>query len=110
MPELTVIYWRDIPAQVTAIGRRPDRTGSSSPAASCWRSTTAAMHAGLVGSDDYLDEWRRETRECATDLEREVAERGRRASRRPFTADVLERLVDSGGQRSAVQPDRACAV
>ena len=63
MPELTVIYWRDIPAQVTATDGSasvrvalPDRFQEAID--------EAAMAAGLVGSDDYLAEWRRDTREC----------------------------------------------
>ena len=44
------------------------------------------MRAGLIGSDAYLEEWRRESRECGDDLGgREVAG-GRPATR-------LERLV-----------------
>jgi hypothetical protein len=33
----------------------------------------AAMKAGLVDSDAYLEEWRRETRPCGDDLDAEVA-------------------------------------
>jgi hypothetical protein len=33
----------------------------------------AAMTAGLVDSDAYLEKWRRETRACGDDLDAEVA-------------------------------------
>ena len=33
----------------------------------------AAVKAGLAGTDDYLAQWRRETRPCGADLEAEVA-------------------------------------
>jgi hypothetical protein len=95
LPELTVIYWRDIPAQVTATDGSaavrvalPDRFQEAIDEAS--------MTAGLVRSDDYLAEWRRETRECGPDLAREVdAEAGRLES--VFTLEALQRIVGDGG-------------
>jgi Virulence factor len=95
LPELTVIYWRDIPAQVTATDGSaavrvalPDRFQEAID--------EAAMTTGLVGSDDYLAEWRRETRECGPDLAREVdAEAGRLES--VFTLEELQRVVGYGG-------------
>ena len=61
MPELTVILWRDIPAQVTC--------GSGRSAARAVLSDrfqeaidAAAMAAGLSGTDGYLAEWRRDPR------------------------------------------------
>ena len=95
MPELTVIYWRDIPAQVTATDGSaavrvalPDRFQEAID--------EAAMTAGLVDSDDYLAEWRRATRECGPDLAREVdAEAGRLES--VFTLEALQRIVGDGG-------------
>ena len=57
----------------------------------------AAMTAGLVGADDYLDEWRRETRPCGDDLVREVTEEAGRIEA-AFTDDVLRGLISSGGE------------
>ena len=72
MPELTVISWRDIPAQVTAGKGRGAR-----PRAALERFQeaidAAAMRAGLIGTDAYLEEWRREARACGDDLDAEVA-------------------------------------
>ena len=73
LPELTVISWRDIPAQVTATdGERNARAALTDRF--LLAIDEAAMRAGLSGSDDYLAEWQRETRECGADLEREVAD------------------------------------
>ena len=98
MPELTIISWRDIPAQVLATDgaatvrvQLPDRFQLAIDA--------AAMRAGLVGSDEYLEEWRRESRPCNGDLERAVAEQAARLEEE-FTADVLRTLVGTGGTRS----------
>lgn len=96
MAELTVIAWRDIPAQVTAAdGKRNAR--AALPERFMLAIDEAAMRAGLSGSDDYLAEWRRTTRKCAADLEREVADEVERLEE-GFPPDVLERLVEAGGR------------
>ena len=95
MPELTVIWWRDIPAQVIAKdGRRSARAQLSER----FQETidAAAMRAGLIGTDAYLAEWRREPRECGDDLETEVAEEAEWLEA-AYPDDVLERLVKTDG-------------
>jgi F0F1-type ATP synthase membrane subunit b/b' len=96
LPELTVIWWRGIPAQVTAKEARrsaraqlPERFQEAIDA--------AAMRAGLIGTDAYLAEWRRETRECGNDLEAEVSQEAERLAE-AHTDDVLERLVRADGR------------
>ena len=72
MAELTVIYWRDIPAQVKATGA----DGSARRVLSerfQKAIDAAAMRAGLIEADAYLGEWRQVTRSCASDIETEVA-------------------------------------
>jgi Virulence factor len=95
LPELTVIYWRDIPVQVTAkdgtrTARRllPDRFEKAVDA--------AAMQAGLVGSDEYLEHYRNERRECGADLESEVAAEAARLEE-AISAQALRQLIRSGG-------------
>ena len=101
MPELTVIYWRDIPAQVTATDGSasvrvplPDRFQEAID--------EAAMVAGLVGSDDYLAEWRRATRECGPDLAREVDAEAERLEA-AFAPEQLQRVVAAGGSETSAQ-------
>ncbi len=96
MPELTVIWWRDIPAQVKA------SDGAASARAKLDERfekaiDAAAMRAGLAGSDDYLAEWRQESRDCGPDLEREVADEAARLEA-AFPPDELRRLVQAGGK------------
>ena len=95
MPELTVIWWRDIPAQVTA---KEGRTSARTQLPERFQESidAAAMRAGLIGTDAYLAEWRREPRECGDDLEAEVAEEVAWLEG-AYTDDVLERLVQSNG-------------
>jgi hypothetical protein len=59
----------------------------------------AAMRAGLIGTDAYLSEWRREQRECGQDLDTEVAEEADWLEA-AYPDDVLERLVRSDGRDS----------
>jgi hypothetical protein len=59
----------------------------------------AAMRAGLIGTDAYLAEWRREPRDCGDDLEREVTEEAQWLEA-AYPDDLLERLVRSDGRDS----------
>jgi hypothetical protein len=56
----------------------------------------AAMTAGLVGSDEYLEHYRQERRPCGDDLEQEVADEAARLEEK-FTPAVLRDLVRAGG-------------
>jgi hypothetical protein len=98
LPELAVIWWRDIPAQVTAKeGRQSARTQLSERFQEAI--DAAAMRAGLIGTDAYLGEWRRETRDCGADLATEVAEEAEWLEA-AYPDDVLERLVKADGRDS----------
>ena len=94
---LTVIYWRDIPAQVTAKG-----DGGSARAQLSERFQkavdAAAMKAELVDMDLYLEEWRQEARPCGDDLEAEVAAEVERLEA-AFDRDTLLQLTRAGGRR-----------
>ena len=101
---LTVVYWRDIPAQVVARaggrGRGPGRTARRAlPDRFQQAIDRAAMRAGLSGSDAYLAEWRRGEEPTAggADPETEADALARRLDTE-FTDDVLAALVASGGR------------
>ena len=94
---LTVIYWRDIPAQVTARGEArsaraqlPDRFQNAIDA--------AAMKAELVEMDLYLEEWNQKTRPCDDDVEAEVASEVERLES-AYPRETLLSLSRSGGHR-----------
>jgi hypothetical protein len=97
MAQLTVIYWRDIPAQVTA---SEGRTTARRQLADRFQTAidAAAMKAGLVGSDAYLDEWRRESRPCGDDLEAEVDAEVERLEA-AFPREALLAITRTGGLR-----------
>ncbi|MGR3291128.1 MAG: virulence factor [Paracoccaceae bacterium] len=58
MPNVTVVFWRDIPAQViVGKGRRSAKV--QLPERFEQAIDRAAMKTGAAGSDDYLAEWRK---------------------------------------------------
>lgn len=99
MPELTVISWRDIPAQVTAgKGRHAARVQLSERFQEAI--DAAAMRAGLIGTDAYLEEWRREARPCGDELGAEVAAVAARLEQE-YPDERLERLVRASGEEES---------
>jgi hypothetical protein len=96
MPELTVISWRAIPAQVTA-GKGRGATRAQLSERFQEAIDAAAMRAGLIGTDTYLEEWRRDARPCGDDLEAEVAALAAQLEHE-YPAEGLERLVRASGE------------
>lgn len=111
MAKLTTLYWRDIPAQVMAKpgGRSGRRSSPGSGPATIKKELNirfqeaidrAAMRAGRSDSTDYLDEWRRDTREC-TPQENEnlelTVDQTVELLENEYTDEFLESLVKAGG-------------
>jgi hypothetical protein len=100
MGQLTIVYWRDIPSQVTARSGRanekrmlPDRFQEAID--------MAAMRDGASGSDAYLADWRRtDPVECGEDLAAE-AERAAQELDASFDKDRLKALIGNGGREPA---------
>ena len=93
--QLVTIYWRDIPAQVTAQQGR-NREKALLDARFQHAIDRAAMVAGMDDTDSYVAQWRRETVECLVDLAPAVAVEAARPDE-SYPDDRLERLVRSGG-------------
>lgn len=93
--QLTVIRWRDIPAQVVTKAGRETARRELSPRFQV-AIDRAAMYAGLFGTDDYLAEWSRESRPCGDDLEAEAAAEAERLEAL-FTPDRLNEIAANGG-------------
>jgi len=99
--QLTIIRWRDIPAQVTAKhGRLSHKVVLHKRFQTAIDRT--AMKAGLRAASDYIGEWRRDARPCGTDLEAEVKAEAARLDA-AYPRDVLKGLVESGGLASIGQ-------
>ena len=58
MADVTIVYWRDIPAQVI-VGK--GRRGTKAPLPERFEQAIdrAAMKTGMGGTDAYLSEWRK---------------------------------------------------
>lgn len=96
MAQLTIVYWRDIPAQVIA---KAGRQAAKRQLTERFEKAIdrAAMRAGLRDSDSYLAEWRRaDPLECGSDLESEAAAAAARLEAE-YPDDRLARLVAAGG-------------
>lgn len=98
---LTVIWWRDIPAQVVAKdGRRASKIVLHPR-------FQVAIDRAAVKSDRremnaYIAEWRKEARRCSDDLDAEARTEADRLEAN-YTKEVLNALVASGGE----DPSRA---
>lgn len=95
MAKLITVFWRDIPAQVTAkAGRKtakiqlPDRFQEAID--------MAAMRAGKGSTDEYLEDWRREQRECDNDLQAVVDQEAANINE-TFTTEFLQQVVKNKG-------------
>jgi hypothetical protein len=99
LAELTIVYWRDIPAQVIVkAGRKAAKRELSE------RFTRAidacAMRVGATDTDAYLAEWRRGAPEpCGDDLEAEADATLARLENE-YGRDRLRQLVDNGGRQT----------
>jgi NAD(P)-dependent dehydrogenase (short-subunit alcohol dehydrogenase family) len=94
-PVLTVIRWRDIPAQVTA------KDGRAVAKRVLHRRfqvaiDRAAMKAGKKAASDYIGEWVSDRRPCSADLQAEVDQLADRFEAE-HTREVLARLIANGG-------------
>ena len=99
MAKLTVVYWRDIPAQVIV---KAGRASAKRQLSERFEKAIdrAAMTAHLRDTDSYLAEWRRaDPVDCGDDLEGE-AEAAAARLEREFDDDRLAALVASGGRES----------
>ncbi len=97
MAEVTIVYWRDIPAQViVGKGRRgakvqlPERFEQAID--------RAAMKDGMTGTDAYLEEWRKAPPVTVEGEDKSVAEAEAARLDREYDTDRLRALIASGGR------------
>ena len=95
MASLTVIWWRDIPAQVLA---RDGRRASKVQLHPRFQVAIdkAASRAGKRAYSEYIEEWRKVARECGPDLEAEVNAEVERLET-AYDKHRLAELIQSGG-------------
>jgi Virulence factor len=96
LASLSIISWRDIPAQV--VGRRGRETAKAQLSPRFQEAVDrAAMRAGRGSSDAYLADWKRSApRPCGEDIAAEVAAEAARIEAR-YSDEYLEEMVRSKG-------------
>lgn len=95
MPTMTVIWWRDIPAQVTARAGRRQSKIVLHPRFQV-AIDKAASRAGKRAYDAYIEEWRRVDRTCGEEIDAEVAAEVERLETE-YDKHRLAQLIQSGG-------------
>jgi len=100
MANLTIVYWRDIPAQVIVKKGRKDQAKRELDARFQEAIDKAAMRGKAADTDSYLSDWRRgEPTPCGDDLEAEAT-----AAEAQIEADYPEErikaLVSNGGSEA----------
>jgi hypothetical protein len=95
MGDVTVVWWRDIPAQVLG-GRGRDATKIVLSDRFQEAIDTAATRVGLIGTDDYLSEWKREKRTVGDDVAAAAQALAQRLETE-FDDERLNELAANGG-------------
>lgn len=97
MADKTIVYWRDIPAQVIVKQGRKTAKRELAPRFS-EAIDMAAMRSGAAGTDDYLAEWRRGTPEPVSDDIDSEAEAAAAELERLWPQDRLVATAKNGGR------------
>ena len=94
-PMLSIIWWRDIPAQVVAKDARRSSKVVLHPRFQV-AIDKAANRAGKREYNSYIAEWHKTQRPCGHDLEAEVKAESERLET-SYTKHHLAELIQSGG-------------
>ena len=101
MPQRTIVYWRDIPAQVIiSAGRK--KAKRQLPERFEQAIDMAAMRSGASETDDYLADWRRGEPEDVTgdDIEA-IADAESARLDAEFDRDAVKALIDNEGRATS---------
>lgn len=99
MPQVTIVYWRDIPAQViVGTGRRAAKV--QLPERFEQAIDRCAMRTGARDSDAYLADWRRGEPYLVEGEAADVASGEAARLQAEFTEGTVKALVESGGWAS----------
>ena len=96
MPDVTVVYWRDIPAQVI-VGPRRRGAKAALPERFEQAIDRCAMKVGARDSDAYLSQWRKAPPYPAEGAPSEVAAREAARLDAEHDAATLRALIENAG-------------
>ena len=97
MARITIVSWRDIPAQVI-VGK--GRSAAKVPLPERFEQAIdrAAMKAGVTGTDGYLAEWRKGEPEARDGEPEDIARAEAARLEAEYDAPRLRALIDAGGR------------
>ena len=95
MAEVIIVYWRDIPAQITAQQGRT-REKALLDARFQHAIDRAAMIAGMDDTDSYVAQWRRESVSLTADMAAAVADEAARIDAE-YDRDRIKALIANDG-------------
>ena len=96
MPEVTIVYWRDIPAQVI-VGKGRRGAKKQLPERFEQAIDRAAMKSGAAETDDYLAEWRKAPTYPLDGEPDDIASREAARLDNEYDKDRLMDLIDADG-------------
>ena len=102
MPELTVVYWRDIPAQVI-VGKGRKSARYQLPERFEQAIDRCAMRIGAIGTDAYLAEWRKSPPRAVNGDPQEVAAREAARIEAEFDMGRIRELIRNDGWENATE-------
>jgi len=97
MPDVTIVYWRDIPAQVI-VGK--GRRGAKKPLPERFEQAIdrAAMKVGASDTDAYLAEWRKAAPYSVDGDPNEIAESEAARLDAEYDTDRIKALIANDGR------------
>lgn len=96
MPNVTVVYWRDIPAQVI-VGKGRSGAKAALPERFEQAIDRAAMKAGVTGTDDYLNGFRKAKPYSVDGNQDDAARTEATRIDKEYTPERLKWLIESDG-------------
>lgn len=96
MADVTIVYWRDIPAQVI-VGKGRRGAKKQLPERFEQAIDRAAMKTGAAGTDDYLAEWRKATPYPVDGDPAEVVEAEAARLEAEYDQARIKQLIDNDG-------------
>ena len=95
MAQLTIVYWRDMPAQIIVkAGRKKESRKLEERFEQAI--DMAAMRSDASETDAYLEEWRRDTCEVDGNIA-EIADRTQSSIESEYDQNRLKGLIQNGG-------------
>jgi hypothetical protein len=99
MTDVTIVYWRDMPAQVI-VGK--GRRGVKRPLPERFEQAIdrAAMKSGMAGTDQYLSEWRKADPIQVEGTPEEAAETTALRIEAEYDLERIKALIDNNGREA----------